>query len=164
MAQSVKNPVAIQVDLGSIPGWGRSPGEGNGNPRQYSFLGNPMDRGAWQVWKIEEQKEKQRTVGKMEPLDSRCRKRVLSKAHCSGSSEPAPLAATGPSAGGARVRPGPSFTCQPSARHRGSRPLPESSADRRQMAPGEAQEGSAGEPSTGGRLPAAAQRETLAAC
>ena len=36
-------------DLGSIPGLGRSPGEGNGNPLQYSCLENPMDRGAWQV-------------------------------------------------------------------------------------------------------------------
>ena len=36
-------------DLGSIPGWGRSPGEGNGNPLQYSCLENPMDRGAWQA-------------------------------------------------------------------------------------------------------------------
>ena len=34
-------------DLGSIPGSGRSPGEGNGNPLQYSRLENPMDRGAW---------------------------------------------------------------------------------------------------------------------
>ena len=34
-------------DLGSIPGSGRSPGEGNGNPLQYSCLGNPMDRVAW---------------------------------------------------------------------------------------------------------------------
>ena len=34
-------------DLGSIPGSGRSPGEGNGNPLQYSYLENPMDRGAW---------------------------------------------------------------------------------------------------------------------
>ena len=33
---------------GSIPG-GKSPGEGNGNPLQYSFLENPMDRGAWQA-------------------------------------------------------------------------------------------------------------------
>jgi len=32
---------------GSIPGLGRSPGEGNGNPLQYSCLENPMDRGAW---------------------------------------------------------------------------------------------------------------------
>ena len=36
-------------DLGSIPGSGRSPGEGNGNPLQYSCLENPMDRGAWQT-------------------------------------------------------------------------------------------------------------------
>ena len=35
-------------DPGSIPGLGRSPGEGNGNPLQYSCLENPMDRGAWQ--------------------------------------------------------------------------------------------------------------------
>ena len=34
-------------DLGSIPGLGRSPGEGNGNPLQYSWLENPMDGGAW---------------------------------------------------------------------------------------------------------------------
>ena len=34
-------------DLGSIPGLGRSPGEGNDNPLQYSCLGNPMDGGAW---------------------------------------------------------------------------------------------------------------------
>ena len=33
-------------DLGLIPGWGRSPGEGNGNPLQYSCLENPMDGGA----------------------------------------------------------------------------------------------------------------------
>ena len=36
-------------DLGSIPGSGRSPGEENGNPLQYSCLGNSMDRGAWWV-------------------------------------------------------------------------------------------------------------------
>ena len=34
-------------DPGSIPGLGRSPGEGNGNPLQYSCLENPMDREAW---------------------------------------------------------------------------------------------------------------------
>ena len=34
-------------DQGSIPGSGRSPGEGNGNPLQYSCLENPMDGGAW---------------------------------------------------------------------------------------------------------------------
>ena len=37
-------------DVGSIPGSGRFPGGGNGNPLQYSFLENPMDRGAW--WPI----------------------------------------------------------------------------------------------------------------
>ena len=36
-------------DPGSIPGSARSPGEGNGNPLQYSCLENPMDRGAWQA-------------------------------------------------------------------------------------------------------------------
>ena len=36
-------------DLGSIPGSGRSPGEGNGHTLQDSYLGNPMDRGAWQA-------------------------------------------------------------------------------------------------------------------
>ena len=35
--------------MGSIPELGRSPGEGNGNPLQYSCLENPMDRGAWQA-------------------------------------------------------------------------------------------------------------------
>ena len=42
----VKNLPANSGDVGWIPGWGRSPGEGNGNPLQYSCLGNPMDRGA----------------------------------------------------------------------------------------------------------------------
>ena len=36
-------------DLGLIPGSGRSPREGNGNPLQYSCLENPMDRGAWEA-------------------------------------------------------------------------------------------------------------------
>ena len=46
----VKNPPASAGDtrdLSSIPGSGRSPGEGNGNPLQYSRLENPMDREAW---------------------------------------------------------------------------------------------------------------------
>ena len=41
VAQTVKR------DLGSIPGSGRSPGEGNGSPLQYSCLENPIDGGAW---------------------------------------------------------------------------------------------------------------------
>ena len=36
-------------DLGSIPGLGRSPGGGHGNPNQYSCLENPLDRGAWRT-------------------------------------------------------------------------------------------------------------------
>ena len=42
---SVKNPPANAGDAGSIPGWGISLGEGNGNTLQYSCLANPMDRG-----------------------------------------------------------------------------------------------------------------------
>ena len=48
----VKNPPANAGDtgdMGSIPGLGRSPGRGNGNPLQYSCLGNLMDRGAWRA-------------------------------------------------------------------------------------------------------------------
>ena len=48
----VKNPPANAGDagdMGSIPGSGRSPGEGNDNPLQYSCLENPMDRGAWRT-------------------------------------------------------------------------------------------------------------------
>ena len=43
----VKNPPASAGDVGLIPGWGRSPGGGHGNPLQYSCLENPTDRGAW---------------------------------------------------------------------------------------------------------------------
>ena len=48
----VKKPPAKERDVGDvglIPGSGRSPEEGNGNPLQYSCLENPMDRGAWQA-------------------------------------------------------------------------------------------------------------------
>jgi len=45
----VKNPPANAGGAGSIPGSGRSPGGGNGNPLEYSCLGNPMDRGGWQA-------------------------------------------------------------------------------------------------------------------
>ena len=43
----VKNLSANAGDADSMPGLGRYPGEGNGNPRQYPCLRNPMDRGAW---------------------------------------------------------------------------------------------------------------------
>jgi len=48
----IKNPTANAGDVrdvGSIPGLGRCPGGGDGNPLQYSLLENPMDRGAWQA-------------------------------------------------------------------------------------------------------------------
>ena len=44
----VKNPPANAEDMRSIPGWGRSPGVGHGNPLQYSCLEKPKDRGAWE--------------------------------------------------------------------------------------------------------------------
>ena len=50
MALAIKNLLASAGDLrdvGSIPELGRSPGGGNGNPLQYSFLENSMDRGLW---------------------------------------------------------------------------------------------------------------------
>ena len=45
----VENLPANAGDVGSIPGSGKFPGEGNDNPIQHSCLGNPMDRGAWQA-------------------------------------------------------------------------------------------------------------------
>ena len=47
VAQTVKNLSAKAGDPGSILEWERSPGEGNGNPLQYSCLENPMNREAW---------------------------------------------------------------------------------------------------------------------
>ena len=44
-----KESACCAGDTSSIPGWGRSPGKRNGNPLQYSCLGNPMDRRAWWV-------------------------------------------------------------------------------------------------------------------
>ena len=52
MALALKNPPVNAGDIrdkGSITGLGRSPGEGNGNPLQYSCLENPMEREAWQA-------------------------------------------------------------------------------------------------------------------
>ena len=55
----VKNPPANAGnarDTDSVPGSGRSPGEGNGNPLQYSCLQNPVDRGAWQAKSVGSQR------------------------------------------------------------------------------------------------------------
>ena len=45
----VKYPPAKAGDMGLIPGWGRSPGRGNGKPLQYSCLQNSVDRASWQA-------------------------------------------------------------------------------------------------------------------
>ena len=49
IAQLVKNLPVVQETWLQVPGSGRSPGKGNGNPVQYSCLENPTDRGAWQA-------------------------------------------------------------------------------------------------------------------
>ena len=49
MVKNLSTNVGDLRDTGSIPGLGRSPGEGNGDPLQYSCLENHMDRGAWQA-------------------------------------------------------------------------------------------------------------------
>ena len=46
---AVKESTCNTGDLGSIPEWGRSPGEGNDKPLQYPCLGNPKDRGGWRA-------------------------------------------------------------------------------------------------------------------
>ena len=54
----VKNLSANAGDMGLIPGSGRSAGVGNGNPLQYSCLGNPMDREAWKaIYRLLDDKE-----------------------------------------------------------------------------------------------------------
>ena len=45
----IKSPPTNAGDMGSVPGSGRSPGDGIGNPLQYSCLGNPMHKGTWQA-------------------------------------------------------------------------------------------------------------------
>ena len=47
VGSEVKTPPADTGDVGSVPGLGRSPGEGNGNPLQHFCLEDPMDGGAW---------------------------------------------------------------------------------------------------------------------
>ena len=62
-AQTVKNLTCNAGNLGSIPGLGRSPGEGNDNPLQYSCLENSMDRGAY--WAIVHGVEESNTTEKL---------------------------------------------------------------------------------------------------
>ena len=58
----VKN-LSTSADVGSIPGSGRPPGEGTGNPLQCSCLENPMGRGAWCLWGPKEWDTTERLTG-----------------------------------------------------------------------------------------------------
>ena len=60
----VKDPPTNARDTGSIPGSERSPGEGNGNPFQYSFLENGINKGAWKAIVHEVTKELDTTLTK----------------------------------------------------------------------------------------------------
>ena len=149
---------------GFDPWVGKIPWRRKWQPTPYSFLGNPMDRGAWQVWKKDRRWTE--TVEKLEPLDSWCWTRILPKARCSKCREPGfPCSHGSPlRQWGACVLPAPhSSVIPPQVTGRGglSQNTPR---DRWQMAPGETQKGSAGKPSTGGRPPAAKKEETLVAC
>ena len=57
----IRNPPADAEDMGLIPGSERFPEKGNGNPLQYSCLGNPIDRGVWQATVHEVAKESNTT-------------------------------------------------------------------------------------------------------
>ena len=64
-----KEPAFNAGDLDLIPGSGRSPGEGNGNPLQYSCLGNPMDRGAWRATVMRSQRVRQDLATQQQQMD-----------------------------------------------------------------------------------------------
>ena len=68
---AVKNSPATAGDMGSIPGSGRSPGEGNGNPLQYSYLGNPMDRGVLRLQCMGSQRVKHDLPTKQQQRDNK---------------------------------------------------------------------------------------------
>ena len=79
VAQMVKNLPAMLGDLSSIPGLGRSPGGGHGNPLQYSCLENSMDRGAWQV--IVHRVAKSQTQLKQLSMDARMTSKLQNESH-----------------------------------------------------------------------------------
>ena len=67
----VKNLPANTGGMGSIPGLGRSPEEGNGDPLQYAWLGNPVDRRAWQGYRSRGRKSWDATKPTRRDLTSR---------------------------------------------------------------------------------------------
>ena len=81
----VKNLPTYVGDTGLISGSGRSPGEGNGNPLQYSCLGNPMDKEAYQLQSMGSQRVRHNLVTERahkEGLESCCPIHVLRGDHC----------------------------------------------------------------------------------
>ena len=72
---AVKSPPANAGDVGSIPEWGRSPEEGNGNSLQYSCLGNGMDRGAW--WATVSKRVRHNLAIKQQPFKKKKKKNTM---------------------------------------------------------------------------------------
>ena len=70
----VKNLPAKAGEVGLIPGSGRSPGEGNGNPLHYFCLGNPMDTGAWWLQSMTSQRAGHDLMTKLLPLGQKSMK------------------------------------------------------------------------------------------
>ena len=113
----VKNPPADARDLGSIPGSGRSPGGGHGNPLQCSCLENPMDRGAWRaaVYGVTKQTKPHPAASPVRSAAMWSVRPLLSSAPTRALQKEGGSAVGGPQVGEGRQRPGePSVERPPS--------------------------------------------------